>query len=252
ISSLSWIHTFGAGVDSFMKLDNLSNKTVISRTTGKLGHKIGEYCLTYILLDIKNVHSIYRNQAIGHWEQLYQQYLDNQKVLILGTGHVGKGIAGVLKGRCATISGLSRSLQSCHEFDRMYSWQDLEDLDKEYDIIINTLPNTQKTFNIIDNRFFSHFRNIHFINVGRGETVNEDDLLRALESGFVRRATLDVFKTEPLPESSALWDHDKIVITPHQSGITDVDDVISSFDQAYQGYIKGDDSSLYVNKKEGY
>jgi phosphoglycerate dehydrogenase-like enzyme len=94
--------------------------------------------------------------------------------------------------------------------------------------------------------------NILFINIGRGNSVNEEDLIKALDRKNLRQAILDVFKQEPLPENSPLWDHPKCIITPHISGITLLEDVKQSFKIAYEALKSGEESKLLVDTDKGY
>ncbi|MFK7952863.1 MAG: NAD(P)-dependent oxidoreductase [Ekhidna sp.] len=253
ISNLKWIHSFGAGVDSFLELDKLNESILISRTTGNLGRKIGEYCLAYILNNLKSVFPTFVNQRHQHWEQQEQKYLSDQKVLILGTGHIGCGIASVLKGLCSSISGINRSNKCPEEFDSVFSFDQLEEIEKEsFNIMINTLPKTKDTTSIISNKFIALFEKIQFINVGRGDSVHPNVLIEGIKNKNIDKATLDVFESEPLDSNSELWNNSGIDITPHQSGLTSIEDVIASFEKSYHAMISGATNSLFVNKSNGY
>ncbi|MCV9385104.1 D-2-hydroxyacid dehydrogenase [Reichenbachiella ulvae] len=253
LSQLKWIHSFGAGVDAFLAMDHLPSEIQISRTTGSMGVKIGEYCLSYILADLKKVFPTRHNQAQKRWQQLPQVNLYDQKVLILGTGSIGQGIAQTLKGLCKSVAGLNRSLRHPEAFDQVLSMDQLDQIKAaHFDIVINALPKTSATNGVLDASFFALFQNSHFINIGRGNTVEDQVLLDALDAGLIRRATLDVFNVEPLPSSSPLWDDERIWVTPHQSGPTSMPDIIESFASAYQAYQRGQSNELFVNREEEY
>ncbi|MEP5612223.1 MAG: NAD(P)-dependent oxidoreductase, partial [Cyclobacteriaceae bacterium] len=89
-------------------------------------------------------------------------------------------------------------------------------------------------------------------NVGRGDSVDEIDLLRSVELGHLRRAVLDVFTSEPLPEKSPLWANPKVTISPHQSGLTTINDVAHCFRFAYEAINEGTTNDLFINRKRGY
>lgn len=253
ISTLKWIHSFGAGVDSFLDLDEMNESILISRTTGNLGRKMGEYCLTYILNNLKNVFPTFLNQRHNLWEQQEQKYLADQRVLITGTGHIGCGIASILTGLCSRVSGINRSNKCPKEFDRVFSFDQMEEIKKEnFNIVINTLPKTKETINIITSQFLAVFEQIQFINVGRGDTVNPNVLIEGIKNKSIDRATLDVFEIEPLDSQSELWNNSNIDITPHQSGLTSIEDVIASFEKSYSAIISGKIDSLFVNNSNGY
>ncbi len=90
------------------------------------------------------------------------------------------------------------------------------------------------------------------MNVGRGKSLVEDDLLWALENGHVRKAVLDVYQTEPLPSDSPLWDHSGVIMTPHHSGLTTFEDIRKSFEESVKAIKSGTRNQLFVNINQGY
>jgi len=248
-SHLKWIHAFGAGVDLF-----LSNKSIvdhripISRTSGQLGRKIGEYCLAHVLNHFKEIEKFKDLENERKWEQLSTRNLYECNVLILGTGAVGSGIANLFKGLAKSVTGLNQSGKTNSEFDYIIGLL----TEENYDIIINTLPETKQTIGFVNNRFFNGFRNSFFINVGRGSAVVTNDLVDALIQGNLTAAVLDVFEKEPLDKESELWDHKKVTITPHISGITSIEDVMASFGKAFEQILNNQTGDLFVNYENGY
>jgi len=96
---------------------------------------------------------------------------------------------------------------------------ELHELAAQADVIVNALPLTPGTRDLLDGEFFSAVKpGAIFINVGRGQTVVTDDLVVALESGRLSGAGLDVTEPEPLPTDSPLWQRDDVIITPHVAG----------------------------------
>jgi glyoxylate/hydroxypyruvate reductase A len=94
----------------------------------------------------------------------------------------------------------------------------------ETDILVCALPATRETEDILDRRCFARLpRGAHVVNVGRGEQLAEEDLLAAIEAGHLSGATLDVFRTEPLPQHHPFWRHPAIRITPHSAGLSTPD-----------------------------
>lgn len=250
LSHIKWIHSFGAGVDSFLSLE-LPEDTILTRTTGDMGIRIGEFCLAYLLAEIKSLFEIKQNQDQGIWEQQSTLDLNRLNVLILGTGSIGQGVAKVLKPLANTVNGVNTSNKSFEVFDKVHSWDSIKNPD-DVDAVINTLPATEVTDSIVDGKFLSQFQNIIFINVGRGETVNDQELLDSISRGHVSKAILDVFRTEPLPKNSPFWQNHRIITSPHQSGITSIEDVQESFRLAYTAIEKGEKNHLFVDRAKGY
>jgi phosphoglycerate dehydrogenase-like enzyme len=231
LSHIRWFHSFAAGVDSLIGR-RFSPECVITRTSGQLGPRIGEYCLAYILYDLKGVDRVLRQKKDLKWRQFDLSSIREQKVMVLGTGTIGAGIAKILKPLCKVLVGVSRSGSMVEPFDRVFQLETLGD-SLDFDVVINALPLTEHTRERINVSFFRRFSRVHYINVGRGATNSEPDLINALNEGNVRRAVLDVFSTEPLPDSSMLWTHPDIIITPHHSGLTTIEDVKESFIEVY-------------------
>lgn len=251
LSKLKWIHSFGAGVDGILHNKTLSPDTLITRTSGKMGIKMAEYCLTYILQELRNVRSLHNQQLVQIWEPLPYSNLYDQQVLIFGTGTIAQPIATMLKPLCKEVTGVNTNGSHSDFFDHIVIIDQLAELNK-YDIIINTLPLTSSTTHFFNSSFFDHCQNALFINVGRGKSVNPTDLLKALDSGQLRKAVLDVFETEPLPADNELWKHSGVIITPHNASKTTIDDVIDSFEKIYEALKQNKRPHLIVDFNRGY
>ena len=105
ISHLEWIHSFGAGVDSFMKL-NLPEQCTLTKTKGKMGQRMSEYCLTYILQDLNKTELYKVNQVSKIWDQVVPKSLSKQSVILFGTGNISTDIAQVLQPMVKNIVGV--------------------------------------------------------------------------------------------------------------------------------------------------
>lgn len=252
ISHLEWIHSFGAGVDTFMKL-NLPKDCTLTKTKGKMGQRMSEYCLTYILQDLNKTDLFKINQASKTWDQVVPKSLSKQSVILFGTGNISTDIAQVLQPMVKNIVGVNTSGKNKEFFDVCLPFNKLDMGNLEANsIIINTLPATERTQNLFNKDFFSQLENVLFINIGRGNSVNEEDLIDALDQKYLRQAILDVFKEEPLPNASPLWEHPQCIVTPHISGITLLEDVKQSFKLAYEAIKAGEENKLMVDTEKGY
>lgn len=252
IDHIEWIHSFGAGVDSFMQI-NLPKDCLLSKTTGKMGIRMGEYCLAYILEDLKQIDNIHANQQKKVWDQLPQSSLLNQEVYLLGTGYVGTEIAKILKPLSKKLTGINSSGSMNPYLDDSIAIDTIvTEKISTGSIIINSLPLTAKTEKVVNQNFFQYLHNCLFINVGRGGTVDDKALIEALENGNVRKAVLDVFEEEPLNDHSPLWQHPQCFITPHLAGVTDINDVTESFKIAYNQLNNSLEKTQFIQKERGY
>ena len=253
LSGIEWIHSFGAGVEGFLKRDDISPNTIITRTVGRLGYRMGEFCLCHILNFFQHTFRVYDNKKQQAWEQNHPVSIAGKTVLILGTGEMAKGISHILTQLKMEIFGVNTTGENPHTvFSRCIMFDQIADVADRVSCIINTLPLSENTKRILDKDFFGLFNNALFINVGRGANVVEEDLMRALAIKKIAFAVLDVFETEPLPETSPFWEQPNVFVSPHQAGLTDVDDILESFREAHRCIQSSERNSLFVDVKRGY
>lgn len=237
ISQYDWIHCAGAGTDHILKvLPKLEDdRPLMTRTIGRMGEQMGAYCLSYALADLQQHRARQEAQRAKCWDSqaLAPAELFESNVLIVGTGPIGSGIAASFHPLAQSVEGLSRSGKHAPNFDRVQCWSHPGSLETK-DFVIAALPSTNSTEAIIDAGFFSRLKEAVFINVGRGATVALDDLRDALSIGHVRHAVLDVFSEEPLPTDHWCWDHPKVTVTPHVSGITRPADTAEAFQMYWE------------------
>jgi len=253
ISKMKWIHSFGAGVDGFIKANKIHPATILTRTVGRLGFKMGEFCLAHILNFYQDTFSVYENQKEKKWEATNPVTIEGKTVLILGTGEMAKGIVSVLNPiRIKTIGVNTSGIKPSNDYFKCVRFDDIPAVAGDVSCIINTLPLTTNTRGLLNENIFKEFHNALFINVGRGESLVTDDLISSIENSSISFAVLDVFKEEPLPEDSILWNHPKIFISPHQSAVTDIDDIIESFNEAYRCIIAKEKNHLFIDVNREY
>lgn len=262
---VSWIHSLGAGVEEFIiPLRNLDAKDrpMLTRTTSIFGPIIAEYCISHILADMQH-HQIYtRQQERKEWQKHTPRQLRNSEILILGAGDIGSGIASVFAGLGCRVRGLARTEGERKGFESVYSQEnlrpgsitsgELSEVLARTDIVINVLPHTPATEELLDEEFVSRLENAMFINAGRGSVIREELLLQALDTGRIRRAVLDVFPREPLSEGSPLWNRDDVCITPHVAGLTGAGDALGVLFQRLESITRGHIREYLVDIPRGY
>ena len=143
-----------------------------------------------------------------------------KKILIIGTGHIGKMIAKMQSIRHELLwNQYIRS--SSRRNGKDFSLNQLKEVLPEVDFVVNILPLTEETTGLFDQHMFEHFdpKSV-FINVGRGASVKTQDLVQALNNQQLSFAALDVFEEEPLPQDHPLWKMDNVLITSHIAGLT--------------------------------
>jgi phosphoglycerate dehydrogenase-like enzyme len=154
------------------------------------------------------------------FDQTYD--MEDQTCLIVGFGQIAKRLARACKALGMRINAINRNADPDNtDIEEFYQLSELTDAVRDADYVVNLLPLTPQTNRIFDKSVFMAMKpTAHFINVGRGESVIEVDLIDALKSGVIAGAGLDVFEKEPLSSVSELWDLRQVIITPHIGGLT--------------------------------
>ncbi len=217
---LEWIQAITAGVD-FMPLDLIFARG-IRLTNGRGIHRIhmAEYAIAVLVHLARNFHIMMGNQFRRTWDSSpHQGEIYGATLGIVGLGEIGEEIAKKAAVFGMRVIGVRRTAKPTQHVETVYGPQDMAVVFEQSDYVINLLPLTRDTEKLIDRKLFDKMHpEACFINMGRGRSVNEDDLAEALQTGKIRAAVSDVFYTEPLPETSPLWDLENMVITPHVCG----------------------------------
>jgi phosphoglycerate dehydrogenase-like enzyme len=219
---LKWIQAITAGVD-YMPLDEIRRRGILL-TNGRGIHKIHmtEYAIAAMINLARGFHLMFRNQLKKKWERsVPQEEIHGATVGIIGLGAIGTEIAKKAALMGMRVIGVRRTPGPVDHVEEVYAPDDMAAVFRRSDYIINLLPYTPKTEKLIDRRFFDQMKpTACFINIGRGPTVNEDDLIETLRHKKIRAMVSDVYHTEPLPPESPLWDLDNVILTPHISGVS--------------------------------
>jgi len=220
--ALEWIQAISAGVD-FMPLDLIFEKDIIL-TNGRGIHKIhmAEYAIAAMINLARGFHQMFRNQVNRWWDRSVPQFeIYGKTVGIVGLGAIGGAIAEKAALFGMRVIGSKRRPEPMPNVAKVYGAQEIARVFEQSDYVINLLPYTEDTEQLIDKALFDRMkRDACFINIGRGRTVNEPDLIEALQKGTIRAMASDVFYEEPLPEESPLWDLENVILTPHICGVS--------------------------------
>lgn len=249
---VKWVHSLGAGVDSFLYEKNWPKNVLLTRTVCSFGQRIAEYCLSYILKDLQFHNQFQQDKFQQKWQPKTPGLLSEQKVMIFGTGEIGQTVAKILSFLGVGVYGVSLSGKEKEFFTEVMAIDNYEAKLNEMDYIINTLPLTEKTAGLFDDSFFSLLSTAGFFNVGRGASLSEAALLQALENQQVRFAVLDVFSNEPLLKDSKLWEHPDVWITPHISAVTTPSEGVDCFIDTLRNIEENKSLTNKVDIDKGY
>jgi D-2-hydroxyacid dehydrogenase (NADP+) len=218
---LDWLHTSFAGTDHPV-FDALRARGItITNGVGVSAPSIAGTVMLYLLALSRDLPRWTREQAVRHWEPRRFRDLAGMRLGIVGIGSIGGEVAKLASAFEMDVIGLRRHPRG-DEPCTTWSADAFPDLLAWADAIVVTAPLNDDTRGMFDaGAFASMRRGAWFVNVGRGEVVDETALVDALASGHLGGAGLDVFTTEPLPQDSPLWSMPDVIVTPHSSGITD-------------------------------
>lgn len=257
-SQLKWIQSISAGVDA-INLSALEEKNILlSNNTGIHSVSISEHVLGTLLAEFRGLRTAFYQQEQSLWSttQITYRQLSGQKMLIVGTGHIGKQLARSAKGLGVQPYGINTTGHTTHDFIECYALKNMHKIISEMDIVVNILPLTEMTYALYNQPMFDAMKDgVVFVNVGRGASVDTNALRQALTSGKISFASLDVFETEPLPKNDPLWTYPNVLITPHISGLTPHfrEKALTIFTKNLQQFLKdGTLAENQVSLKKGY
>ena len=249
---LRWVQSSWAGIAPFMQA-GVRQEYTLTNVKGIFGEYIAEYTLAYILAHEKNLLAHVASQREQRWNPLRPGRLRGKKLGILGVGSIGLEVAQIAKGLGLTVWGLSRSQPRGEVLDRHFLTDGLLELAAGVDYLLNTLPNTPATENLLDRAVFQAMRpSALLINIGRGTAVVDNDLIAALEQKEIAGAVLDVFRTEPLPADHRFWTTPNLHITSHTAAPTDAADAVDIFVENYGRFLKGEPLHYVIDFERGY
>ena len=251
--NLKLIQKTGAGVNNILADEQLPAEIQITRLqTSTSGAEMAEYALAYVLQEQRHLRQYRQHQSRSEWISFPPRKAAETTVLVLGLGRIGATVAQRFLDNGFIVSGWSRSLKNlpgvaCHAGE-----DGLHRALESADYVISVLPSTNQTRGIFCFELFEKFsRGAYFINMGRGDLVNEPDLMQALDQNLFEGAILDVMSVEPLPSENPLWQHPKVQLTPHISGYH-LGDAIADIAENYRRLCNGEPLLNLIDREQGY
>jgi len=223
MKSLKWIQLSSIGIDQLPKEELKDRHIIVTNNQGGYSKPMGEWIVLSILEILKNKKAIYKNQENKKWK-MYKNLLElvDKKVLFLGTGTIAREGAKRLQGFECVIHGVNTSGHDADYFDKVFETTQVNQIISDYDVVVSTLPKVEATQHFIDKDLMHLMKDdVVLVNVSRGEVIDEKALIEALENDRFLGVNLDVFKNEPLDESSKLWDFERVYISSHNSWISE-------------------------------
>lgn len=218
-AGIDWIHSIQTGVDRFPFDDLEASGVALTNSTGIHGDAIGDTIAGYMLSFARRLH-VYRDQQRDRewkWPAFDEPFsLRGHTLCIVGLGVLGRGVASRADALGMDVVGVRRTPTPVANVNQVYGREALVDAIADARFVALALPLTSETEGLIGAAELESMRSdAYLMNVARGAIVDQPALVDALESGAIAGAAIDTFETEPLPESSPLWDHEEVIVTPH-------------------------------------
>ncbi|MEU6385638.1 D-2-hydroxyacid dehydrogenase [Streptomyces bauhiniae] len=246
----AWVHTASAGVDHLMCPELAASDTVVTNARGLFDQPMAEYVAALVLAAAKDLPRTVDLQRDRVWRHRETRRVAGTRACVVGSGPIGRAIAATLK-----ALGVKPALVGRVPSTGVHGPADLDRLIARADWVIAAAPLTGQTRGMFDaHRFGVMQPSAVFVNVGRGELVDEPALAEALRRRWIAGAALDVFTTEPLPADSPWWDLPGLLVSPHMSGDTAGwrDELAAQFVDLYERWAAGTPLVNVVDKKRGY
>jgi D-2-hydroxyacid dehydrogenase (NADP+) len=204
-------------------------EVTVTSTRGMHGPQMSELVFLQMLALLRNFSRMQRNQSAHRWDRWPQPLLAGKTVVIVGVGAIAEVLAPRCKAFDMTVYGISNSGRRPPGFDEILSRDELPRGAAAADFLVLIVPHSAQTESLIDASVLSCMKpSAYLINVARGGVLDERALLASLREQRLAGAALDVFRERQLPADSPLWGEERVIITPHIGGMSDV-----YLDQAY-------------------
>ncbi len=251
LPDLKWAQATWAGVDSLLD-PALRRDYILTNARGVFGLLMSEYVFGYLLLHERKILQHYKSQQEHRWDATMTGNLYGKTFGLLGVGSIGAHLASTAKHFGMTVHGFTRASESCPDVD-VYFHTDISSFAKNLDYLICVLPNTNATRYIVNSSVLKALpSHALFINVGRGNAVDELALAEALSSGQIAGAVLDVFQQEPLPPDHFFWRTPNLFITSHTAAPSFPKEISALFIENYQRFLQGEKLKYQVDFQKGY
>jgi D-2-hydroxyacid dehydrogenase (NADP+) len=216
---LKWIQSLATGVDHFLRCPSLKPEILITSGRGIHGPPMREQVVYMMMAVSRDATRQIEDHQHRIWQRRLWSTLHGKTAVVVGTGVVGAAIGELLKAFGMHVVGVTRTPRKTAGFDETMPANRLPEAAAKADYLINILPATTENIALFDAKVFAAMKSsAYYISAGRGQTVDEPALAKALRERLIAGAAFDVFQTEPLPPDSAFWSLPNVFITPHVGG----------------------------------
>ena len=250
---LQALFNIGAGVDALLKLRLPEGLQVVRLDDAGMSVQMAEYVTHAVIRHFREFDGYAADTQAGRWSYRKPRSRADFAVGVMGLGVLGSRVAQALRTFEFPVNGYSRSPKPLEGVRGFAGREQLGDFLRASRILVNLMPLTPETENMLNRETLSQLpRGAYLINVARGRHLVDDDLIALIDSGQLAGATLDVFRTEPLPAEHPFWRHPQITVTPHTSARTLRDESIAQIAGKILAVQRGEPIRGVVDAEIGY
>lgn len=244
----------GAGVEALLAVPTLpADLPVVRLEDAGMAEQMADYASLAVLAAFRDAADYAREQAAGRWTQLPPRRKADFPVGILGAGVLAQRVGRAIAALGFPVALWGRTPRAVDGLDVHAGADALEPFLARSRVVVGLLPSTPATRGLLDARRLACLpAGAHLVNVGRGDLVVDEALLEALDAGRVAHATLDVFRTEPLPAGHPFWHHPRVTVTPHVSAATLVAESADQVARKIAALDRGEPVGGVVDRARGY
>lgn len=252
LSNLKWVQAIYAGVEGLLN-PVLRRDYILTNARGVFGELMSEYVFGHLLSHEKKIFERFRAQQAKQWDRTESGVLRGKTIGLLGVGSIGSHLAATAKYFGMSVHGFTRESESCVDLDVYFHNPNILKFGEGLDYLVSVLPRTKDTNKIVNANLFDALpSHAVFINVGRGNAVDESALVTALNEGKIAAAILDVTENEPLPDDHPFWSTPNLLLSFHTSAISYPENITELFVENYYLYTEGKPLKYQVDFERGY
>ncbi len=258
LPNLRAIFSVGAGVDHILADPTLPDVPIVRVVDDNLTGHMTDYVLWRVLDHHRQGMAYRAQQAKKIWREVPQRPANDVAVGIMGLGELGRAAASALLSVGFRVNGWSRTERSMPDVATFHGEKGLPPFLNATDILVVLLPLTPRTAGIVNHGLLKQLRKRNglggavLVNAGRGRLQKDADILRALDDGTLKEASLDVFEVEPLPKTSPLWSHPRVFVTPHAGATSDPAYLVGPILEQMSALERGEPLRNLVDREAGY
>ncbi|HXP77002.1 MAG TPA: D-2-hydroxyacid dehydrogenase [Stellaceae bacterium] len=219
---LRWVQMTSTGVGQLMKNLGLRSDVLVTTARGVHAAPLGEFVFMVLLAQWRGLSHLQAEQRAHRWTRYCGEGVARRRLVVIGAGDLARGLAERARAFGMTTVAIARDTDKSRAHDGLFAEirprRDLHAVLASADAVVVTVPHTPETENMIDRAAFAAMKpGVVFVNIARGQVIDEAALLDGLRNGRIGFAALDVATTEPLPPESPFWDLPNVLISPHSA-----------------------------------